>query len=263
MGMRSRSTAPPTSFSIRRRAPISRCSISPATACSCSTRISCLARDVDPQRLARVEDLGLDLNRFMTALRRSGTIRQALLIDACRNNPFSFDETVRLVDLVRKAGSAGSAAPDPAASRGLARVILTQPGAQASGAETLLFFAAQPGQVSFDGAGQNSYYVEGLQEALSKPGRPLTEMFREVSAYVRTVTKGEQVPQVVSDWTGDIVLGGRGADRVNYQVVANATPGQRTLSKPERDLVLRSATGFGKFHGDFIAKAGIGDLPSS
>ncbi len=36
----------------------------------------------------------------------------------------------------------------------------------------------------------------------------------------------------------------------------------KPLSKEDRDLVLRSANGFSKFSGDFIAKAGIGDLPS-
>lgn len=226
-----------------------------------------LARNVDPNRISRVDDLGLDLTRFMTALRSSGAIRQALLIDACRENPFPFEETVRLVDLVRKSRVAdgGPAASDRGGgNRGLARVILTESAVrqgQSNGdAETLFFFAAQPGQVSFDGAGQNSYFVEGLKEELSKAGRPLTEMFRNVSAYVRTVTKGEQIPQVVSDWTSDVTLGRSPASRVEYQVIANAD--DRALSKTDRDFVLRSANGFSKFEGDFIAKAGIGDLPS-
>ena len=218
-----------------------------------------LARNVDPSRISRVDDLGLDLNRFMTTLRSSGAVRQALLIDACRNNPFPFEETVRLVDLVRKAKAADSKpAAEQGGSRGLARVIINEPGRQAQGAETLFFFAAQPGQVSFDGTGQNSFFVEALKEELSKQGRPLTEMFRNVSAYVRTVTKGEQIPQVVSDWTADIALGKSPASRVEYQVASNT---DRNLSKTDRDAVLRSATGFGKFEGDFIAKAGIGDLP--
>lgn len=221
-----------------------------------------LARNVDPNQIARIDDLGLDLTRFMTTLRSSGAVRQALLIDACRNNPFPFEETVRLVDLVRKAKAADgkAAAPELAGSRGLARVVLNEPGRQAQGAETLFFFAAQPGQVSFDGTGQNSFFVEGLKEELSKQGRPLGEMFRNVSAYVRTVTKGEQIPQVVSDWTSDVVLGKSRASRVAYQVVANAD--NRTLSRTDRDFILRSVNGFGKFSGDFIAKAGIGDLPS-
>jgi hypothetical protein len=223
-----------------------------------------LARDVDPNKIAQVADLGLDLTNFMTRLRGSGAVRIALLIDACRINPFGFEETVRLVDLVRKAGGGKPAAPADAAagSRGLARVILVDPSKQRTdgNAETLFFFAAQPGQVSFDGAGQNSYFVEGLREELSKGGRPLTEIFRNVSAYVRTVTKGEQIPQVVSDWTADVTLGRATAERVAYQVISNND--DKPLSKDERDLVLRLANGFSKFHGDFIAKAGIGDLPS-
>jgi hypothetical protein len=222
-----------------------------------------LARDVDPNKITQVGDLGLDLTSFMTRLRASGAVRVALLIDACRNNPFAFEETVRLVDLVRKAGGKPDAAADGSAgTRGLARVVLVEPNKQRAdgNAETLFFFAAQPGQVSFDGAGQNSYFVEGLREELSKKGRPLTEVFRNVSAYVRTVTKGEQVPQVVSDWTGDVVLGGGAIERVAYQVISSND--DKPLSKDERDLVLRSANGFSKFSGDFIAKAGIGDLPS-
>ncbi len=218
-----------------------------------------LARNVDPNQISRVDDLGLDLTRFMTTLRSSGAVRQALLIDACRNNPFPFEETVRLVDLVRKAKTAdGKPAAEQGGNRGLARVIINEPGRQVQGAETLFFFAAQPGQVSFDGTGQNSFFVEALREELSKQGRPLTEMFRNVSAYVRTVTKGEQIPQVVSDWTADVALGKSPASRVEYQVASNT---DRALSKPDRDVVLRSASGFGKFAGDFIAKAGIGDLP--
>lgn len=226
-----------------------------------------LARDVDPGKITQVSDLGLDLSNFMARLRASGAVRTALLIDACRNNPFPFEETVRLVDLVRKAGGGNpsTSADTVAGSRGLARMILVESTNQQKQrsdgkAETLLFFAAQPGQVSFDGAGQNSYFVEGLREELSKSGRPLTEIFRNVSAYVRTVTKGEQIPQVVSDWTGDVVLGGGAIERVAYQVISGSD--DKTLSRDERDLVLRSANGFSKFGGDFIAKASVGDLPS-
>jgi uncharacterized caspase-like protein len=214
-----------------------------------------LARDADPRRAERVDDLGLDLTRFTAALRQSGAIRQALLIDACRDNPFSFDETVRLLERLQgpRTGAPPAAAAATAArnaNRGLASVALPRQG----GAETLMFFAAQPGQVSFDGAGQNSYFVEGLKEELAKPGRPLGEVFRGVSAYVRTVTNGGQVPQVVSDWTADVALGAGGGARVTYDVHSNVG---RDLTPAERELVVKNATGFGKFNGDFIAKASI------
>src|SRR5262249_47778829 len=44
-----------------------------------------LARDVDPFAASTPADLGIDLTAFMDKLRRAGPIRQALLIDACRD----------------------------------------------------------------------------------------------------------------------------------------------------------------------------------
>ena len=60
-----------------------------------------LARDADPKSVSRPRDLGLDLSSFMGALRNSGAVRLALLIDACRDNPLSFEETVRVLDRLR------------------------------------------------------------------------------------------------------------------------------------------------------------------
>ena len=84
-----------------------------------------------------------DLTQFMAKLREAGPVRVAFLIDACRDNPLTFDETV---DLMR-----GLREPRPTASatvptRGLARVELSlvQAGGRHS-AETLVFFSAQPG----------------------------------------------------------------------------------------------------------------------
>jgi hypothetical protein len=216
-----------------------------------------LARDVDPTRITRPEEIGLDLTRFMDAMRRSGTVRQVLLIDACRDNPFSFEETVRVLDLVRGAAAAPAAAAQ-AATRGLANVALSASGG-ATG-ETMLFFAAQPGHVSFDGTGPNSYFVESLKEELAKPDRPLTEVFRAVSGYVRTVTGGQQVPQVVSDWTADVVLRGAAVDKVVYDVRPNVGS-RRPLSAADRELLIRANTGFGKFRGDFVARGSLGDWP--
>ena len=129
------------------------------------------------------------------------------------------------------------------------------PALPCSGAETLFFFAAQPGQVSFDGAGQNSFYVEGLKEELSKPGRPLDRDVPQCQRLCAHRHQGRQIPQVVSDWTADIVLG---KPPQPGHIRSSPTP-DSDLTKAERDLVLRSASGFGKFDGDFIAKAGIGD----
>lgn len=117
-----------------------------------------VARDADPTRIGGSRELGLDLTGFIGELRRSGAVRLALLIDACRDNPLSFDETVRILERFRADPTfKASSTTAGKGTRGLARVELgpTGPGAGGS-AQTLLYFAAQPGAVSFDGAGLNS-----------------------------------------------------------------------------------------------------------
>jgi uncharacterized caspase-like protein len=216
-----------------------------------------LARDTDPKSVSRPQDLGLDLSSFIEALRNSGAVRLVLLIDACRDNPLSFEETVHVLDRLRADPAFKSASTTGGrGTRGLARVDLGNTGQVAkSSAQTLLFFAAQPGAVSFDGAGLNSYYVEGLKEQLAIPNRRFTEILRGVSGYVRTVTTNQQVPQIVSDWTDDVTMGANAsAAKIAYHVTSNAG---RTLTDAERDLVIRVSTA-NIFSGDFIAKASMG-----
>src|SRR5262245_27239741 len=224
-----------------------------------------LPREVDPNSVRRVDDLGLDLSSLMERMRASGAIRHLLIIDACRDNPFSFEQTVAILDRLRQ-GQVPGADPGMAgsSSRGLAGVTLAAPrprgGSSAAAAatrvgESMLLFAAQPGAVSFDGAGQHSYLVEGLQEGFAKPDRPLSELLGDVSRYVRTVTHGQQVPQLVSDWSSDIVLGRPQAVAVDYEVYASG----KELSAEEKQLVIRNASRFKAFDGDFIVRASIGE----
>jgi hypothetical protein len=213
-----------------------------------------LARDVDPFAATTPAELGIDLADFMDKLKRAGPIRQALLIDACRDNPLTFDATVSLMQ--RLQGPAAVATDQLARNvkrSGLASVALPQ---QSTGAETLVFFAAQPGNASYDGTGQNSFFSEGLREGLADPTRPLTEIFRGVSAYVRTATNGNQVPQVVSDWTSDVLLGTREAAKMTYNI--SPSNEKRALTKAEEELLIKSNSYYTRFKGDFIAKASVG-----
>ena len=213
-----------------------------------------LARDVDPFAATTPAELGMDLTDFMDKLRRAGPIRQALLIDACRDNPLSFDATVSLMQRLQGPAAASTAQLARNVKRtGLSNVALPQ---QKTGAETLVFFAAQPGNASYDGSGQNSFFAEGLKEGFADPTRPLMEIFRTVSAYVRTATNGDQVPQVVSDWTSDISLGAREAAKITYNI--SASDDKRALTKPEQELLIRSSSAYTRFKGDFIAKASVG-----
>lgn len=210
-----------------------------------------LARDAAPERINSIDELGLDLTAFMTRLRAVGPTRAALLIDACRNNPLRFEETIDLLRrLESKTSAAGRSATQP--TRGLATLTLPANQSQTGSGEMLVMFAAQPGHVSFDGTGQNSYFVEGLLQALSDRKAQLFDMFRSASGYVRTVTNGQQVPQLVSDWTSDIVLGRQEAANVRY---LNATGANgRELTEGELKIVGHAQRAFGGLSGRFIVQ---------
>jgi len=213
-----------------------------------------LARDVDPLAASEPAELGIDLAEFMGKLKRAGPVRQALLIDACRDNPLSFEATISLMQRLQGPAAAPTEQLARSVKRsGLANVALPQ---QSAGAETLVFFAAQPGNVSLDGSGQNSYFAEGLKEGFADPTQPLMETFRKVTGYVRTVTNGSQVPQVVSDWTRDVVLGARDAAKVAYNIYPEND--KQALTKPEEQLLVKSVSGYSRFKGDFIARASVG-----
>ncbi len=217
-----------------------------------------IARDADPATARGIDELGLDMTRLMADLRSAGPVRTALLIDACRDNPLAFEETVALLRRLQPATDSGAttagATRSAAAKRGLSSVTLPAKGVGAG--ETLVFFAAQPGQVSYDGEGRNSVFVEGLREALGSVGRPMSEQFRAAGAYVRTVTKGAQVPQLVSDWTGDVVLGrDQGRARVRYLNTSSAK-GLDGLSEADARIVGELARPYPVFSGRFIVEEG-------
>ena len=230
-----------------------------------------IARDAEPATARKLDDLGLDLTAFIAALRAAGPTRIAIFIDACRDNPFGFEETVALMRRLEvSAGdkdAARSAAQAPP-QRGLATVALSSLQQRGRGAgETLILFAAQPGQVSFDGDGLNSYFVEGLREALAHPDSALAglrealahpdsalaDVLRSASSYVRTATNGQQVPQLVSDWTSDVVLGRTQAVKVRY-INSSANSG-RLLTDADTEVIGKANRAFEALNGTFIVHA--------
>lgn len=185
-----------------------------------------VARDADPTTAASLDDLGLDLTAFVQRLKAVSPVRIALLVDACRDNPLSFDVTVAFM---RRAGVApGTPSTSGQVSRGLAPITVHRASTGPNAVETLVFYAAEPGRVSSDGQGQNSYVVEGLLEALAKKDIAFNEALRSASAYVRTVTRDAQVPQIYSDWTRDVILGRQETAKVRYLNSSRMSGGELT-----------------------------------
>ena len=98
-----------------------------------------------------------------------------VILDACRNNPFT--RSMRSVD------------------RGLATMDAP--------AGILIAYSTAPGSVAADGDGRNSPYTEALSKSMRESREPVEQVFKHVRVSVMNATSGKQVPWESSSLTGD------------------------------------------------------------
>jgi len=124
---------------------------------------------------ADLEIEAISASDVLAQMEAAGNTLNMVILDACRNNPY-------------KAKSRSN-------SRGLARVNA------ASG--SLVAFAAAPGQVAADGAGDNSPYTKALIKAMQIPGLSIEQMFKKVRVSVEVQTNNQQTPWEESSLRGE------------------------------------------------------------
>lgn len=131
-------------------------------------------RDADPQS-DRMQDAALPLRVLIRAV--SDRPRQKIIfLDACREPP-----------LARTGSDAPQAAPPPA---GL-----------------FIAYAAQPGEIAYDGAGAHSPFSAALLDQLSRPARQIEDLMRGLRVRVIQQTQGRQVPWSRSSLLSRATLG--------------------------------------------------------
>lgn len=105
-----------------------------------------------------------------------------MVVDACRDNPF--EKSRGLLD----------------GARGLAR------GSYPAN-DMLIFFSAQPNETALDGAGNNSPFLMAFQDVLTRSASiRLNDAVIDISAQVRTETRGRQIPYVEGSLTQHLNL---------------------------------------------------------
>jgi Caspase domain/Sel1 repeat len=127
--------------------------------------------DAHPLEEADVFMQMIGMSGILDQLEKSGTRINLVLLDACRNNPFS--------------GQGGRST-----TGGLAQMPAP--------VGTLISFATQPRSVSLDGADGHSPYTRALIDAMQRPGAGLFRTFNEVGLAVAKATHGQQIPWVSS-----------------------------------------------------------------
>ncbi len=107
------------------------------------------------------------MDRVRDVMAKAGPEVGILLLDACRNNPFS-DKGIVEQGLVRIRGGAG----------------------------LLIAYATDPGNVAYDGLGDNSVFTSSLLDHIATPDLDVRLMLGRVRQQVVLETEGRQIPWV-------------------------------------------------------------------
>jgi len=122
---------------------------------------------VELNRESHLKVYAVEANWFLAQMEEAGNAMNLVILDACRNNPFTRSW---------KRASTG----------GLARMEAPR--------GTLIAYATRPGDVAADGKGNNSPYTAALSKSMVKPGLSLSDMFIEVRNTVMVETDEDQIP---------------------------------------------------------------------
>jgi hypothetical protein len=154
-----------------------------------------LERDTD------VDDEAISLDRVMRILEPVKRLR-LIILDACRDNPFS--RSMRRT-LASRSMSRGLAKVEPVTS------------------DTLVAFAAKAGSTASDGDGPHSPFTTALLDNLAQPGLDLRIAFGRVRDEVLAKTAHQQEPFVYGSLGGSVValVPAKSDDRASGNIAPN------------------------------------------
>lgn len=121
-----------------------------------------------------LDDEAVDANSILRAMEDAGNPTNIMILDACRDNPFSRSWR--------------------SAARGLAQMNAPT--------GSFVAFATAPGAVAADGTGRNGVFTKHLLASLAQPDLDIDRVFTRITAAVAQETAKRQVPWKSSSLTG-------------------------------------------------------------
>ena len=154
-----------------------------------------------------LRERALSVQIILDDLNQAGNNLNVVVLDACRDNPFSW----------KRSGS-----------RGLS-VVSYQP------ADSIVVYATSAGSTAADGSGRNGLFTGYLLNHLKTPGLEVTEVFRLTMGDVASNSRNEQRPAVYNQFYGTAYLGASTAqDASSSYPVPMPLPSQSDNSRTEK-----------------------------
>ncbi|MDR1302218.1 MAG: caspase family protein, partial [Treponema sp.] len=123
----------------------------------------------------------VSVQAVLDELNDAGNALNMVVLDACRDNPFSWAR---------------------GGTRGL-QVVGSQP------ADSIIVYATSAGSTAADGTGRNGLFTTHLLNNLKKPGLSVRDLFDQTGADVRRASGGAQIPAIYSQFFDVAYVGTR------------------------------------------------------
>lgn len=159
--------------------------------------------DAQIETESEVEYEAVDAGRVLGQMEDAGNGLNIVILDACRNNPFS--RSFR------------------SPQRGLA--VMNAPEG------TILAYATAPGNVAADGDGRNGLYTAKLLKHMQTPGLAIELFFKQVRREVRHASAKQQVPWTESSLIGDFYFKPKSGKALAVERKRFATEEESPISK--------------------------------
>jgi len=136
--------------------------------------------DANIESEADIQFEAVNAARVLQQMERSENNLNLVILDACRNNPFS--RSFR------------------SASRGLAKMEAPR--------GSMILYATSPNNVAADGQGRNGLFTEKLLKIMSQKGLKIEEVFKKTAIAVNTASGQKQSPYIEGFILGDFYFNG-------------------------------------------------------
>ena len=151
----------------------------------------------------------VSVQTVLDELNNAGNHLNVIILDACRDNPFSWNRS---------------------GSRGLA-LVSNQP------ADSIIVYATSAGSVASDGTSRNGLFTSHLLKNIKTQGLEVSEVFRRTGADVTTASNRQQIPAVYNQFFGTAYLGAPPVARVFEASAASAVTGSLEIFAASRGII--------------------------
>ena len=142
---------------------------------------------------AFLKNKSMPLQSVLDNLSSAGNSLNIIVLDACRDNPFSWKRSSK---------------------RGLSVVGYQPPG-------SIIVYSTSAGKAASDGRGRNGLFTSELLKHLETPGIDVSEVFRRTGKGVSEATKGSQIPAVYNQFFNRFSLNSSSEKKSEYSSVSD------------------------------------------